>query len=46
MELHFLEVRKTSEMPNGGVKDLKDYALTRYACYLVAQNGDPNKGIY
>lgn len=43
LELHFREVTKTSKMPNGGVKKLKDYALTRYACYLVAQNGDPKK---
>lgn len=43
LDLHFREVTKTSKMPNGGVKKLKDYALTRYACYLVAQNGDPKK---
>jgi DNA-damage-inducible protein D len=40
---HFTGVSKSYKMPNGGLKDIKDYALTRYACYLVAQNGDPNK---
>jgi DNA-damage-inducible protein D len=30
-------------MPKGATKEVKDYALTRYACYLIAQNGDPNK---
>ena len=29
----FPEVRKTSPMPNGGVKDILDYELSRYACY-------------
>jgi DNA-damage-inducible protein D len=41
----FVEVNKTSKMPNGGVKKLKDYMLTRYACYLIVQNGDPRKTI-
>jgi len=40
---HFLEVRKTIDMPKGATKDIIDYTLTRYACYLVAQNGDPRK---
>ena len=43
LELHFAEVSKSYILPNGGEKIIKDYALTRYACYLVAQNGDPNK---
>jgi len=43
LELHFAEVSKSYILPNGGKKIIKDYALTRYACYLVAQNGDPNK---
>ena len=40
---HFPEVRKTIEMPNGAEKQIVDYMLTRYACYLIAQNGDPRK---
>lgn len=39
----FREVTKTSPMPNGGVKSIPDVMLTRYACYLIAQNGDPHK---
>ena len=41
----FPEVRKTSEMPKGGVKFLVDYELNRYACYLIVQNGDPRKEV-
>lgn len=41
----FSEVRKTSPMPNGGVKDILDYELSRYACYLIVQNGDPRKEV-
>jgi DNA-damage-inducible protein D len=43
VELHFAEVSKSYNLPNGGEKIIKDYLLTRYACYLVAQNGDPSK---
>jgi len=32
---HFTQVGKTSKMPNGGVKKLLDYKLSRYACYLI-----------
>lgn len=39
----FRDATKTSPMPNGGVKPIADVMLTRYACYLVAQNGDPGK---
>ena len=41
----FPDVRKTSEMPNGCVKNIVDYKLTRYACYLIVQNGDPRKEV-
>ncbi|MGE0793607.1 MAG: DNA damage-inducible protein D [Candidatus Woesearchaeota archaeon] len=40
---HFPEVRKTIHMPKGASKEIKDLMLTRYACYLIAQNGDPQK---
>jgi DNA-damage-inducible protein D len=43
VHLHFVELNKTLEMPNNATKIIKDYALTRYACYLIAQNGDPSK---
>jgi DNA-damage-inducible protein D len=42
---HFTETTKTSETPTGGIRDLLDYELTRYACYLTVQNGDPGKEI-
>jgi DNA-damage-inducible protein D len=41
----FAEVSKTLKMPNGGVKQVIDYELTRYACYLIVQNGDPRKEV-
>ncbi len=34
---HFPDVRKTIPMPKGAEKEIDDYLLTRYACYLVAQ---------
>jgi hypothetical protein len=40
---HFPDVRKTIAMPKGADKEIVDYLLTRYACYLVAQNGDSRK---
>ena len=40
---HFTDVRKTLEIPNNAVKEIIDYKLSRYACYLIAQNGDSRK---
>jgi DNA-damage-inducible protein D len=40
---HFAEVSKTIDMPKGATKEIDEYMLTRYACYLIAQNGDPRK---
>lgn len=42
---HFAEVSKTIEMPKSATKQVVDYKLTRYACYLIVQNGDPRKEI-
>lgn len=40
---HFADVGKTIAMPNGAEKTIDDIMLTRYACYLMAQNGDSKK---
>ncbi|QNM08020.1 DNA damage-inducible protein D [Wansuia hejianensis] len=40
---HFREVTKLIQIAKGGQRPVKDYMLTRYACYLIAQNGDPKK---
>ena len=40
---HFREVTKIITAGKGAQRPVKDYMLTRYACYLIAQNGDPKK---
>lgn len=40
---HFVDVNKTIQMPKSAEKEIPDMMLTRYACYLIAQNGDPRK---
>ena len=42
---HFADVSKTIEMPKEAEKQVTDYKLTRYACYLIVQNGDPRKEV-
>ncbi len=40
---HFVDVNKMVEIGSEVQREIKDISLTRYGCYLVAQNGDPNK---
>lgn len=40
---HFADIGKMVELGSGAERKIDDIALTRYACYLIAQNGDPTK---
>ena len=42
-EDHFLDIRKMVQIGSGSSREINDIALTRYACYLIAQNGDSSK---
>jgi len=42
-EYHFASTGKMIDLGKGGLRDVNDYHLSRFACYLIAQNGDPRK---
>lgn len=42
---HFVDVNKTITMPKTAIKEIADFKLSRYACYLIVQNGDPRKEV-
>ena len=45
VEDHFAEVRKMVEIGSGARRNVEDYELSRYACYLIVMNGDPRKEV-
>ena len=45
VEDHFAEVRKMVEIGSGAKRNVEDYELSRYACYLIVMNGDPRKEV-
>ena len=45
VEDHFREVTKMVPLGSGAEREIDDVMLSRYACYLVVMNGDPNKEV-
>ena len=43
VEDHFADASKMVILGSGANREVEDYMLTRYACYLIAENGDPRK---
>jgi DNA-damage-inducible protein D len=43
VQYHFPDIRKMVKIGSGAEKEIDDILLTRYACYLIAQNGDSRK---
>ncbi|MDV7398661.1 hypothetical protein RZS08_45065, partial [Arthrospira platensis SPKY1] len=44
-ENHFSQVGKMVELGSGAQREVEDFKLSRYACYLIVQNGDPTKPV-
>lgn len=42
---HFVEMHEMIELGKGGQRNFPSFALSRYACYLIVQNGDPSKSV-
>lgn len=42
---HFVDLNKMVDIGSGAGRGIKDYMLSRYACYLIVMNGDPNKEV-
>ncbi|HOI88921.1 MAG TPA: DNA damage-inducible protein D [Candidatus Rifleibacterium sp.] len=42
---HFVEIHEMIEIGKGGQREMPSYAFSRYACYLIVQNGDPSKPV-
>jgi DNA-damage-inducible protein D len=45
VEDHFVDITKMVEIGSGAQREVADVRLSRYACYLIVQNGDPSKAV-